>query len=337
MAEGAGAYPRTVKLLAPGGTRQMAFTALTEGADGVYVGASGWSRRSSAMDLLDEEIRELAQHADAMGREVKVALNAMPGPTEMPRLLKKVEAYAGWGICGFVLSDPGCIVTVRRHFPTIDIHVSVGCGITNRQDVRFYKSLGASCIILPYRLRPDEVRAIKAEIGAGVEIFLFQPQSLGLVCPGKCIMSSYLVYKEWSDGAADGATCLRATHRQVGTANRGARGCSRVCQAGWEVESRDAELSRKTTLRTDPFLQLWELPAFVEAGADYLKIQGRERSEGLMRDVTRFYRELLDAILTAGGETPLDRYAPEWQELRRRWTMERTKRAGFLLGSSRTA
>ncbi len=304
----------------------MAFTALAEGADGVYVGARGWSRRSSQMDLIDEEIKELSESANAMGREVKVALNAMPGPTEMPRLMQKVEAYAGWGVSGFVLSDPGCILAVRRHFPTIDIHVSIGAAVTNRQDVRFYKTLGASCIILPYRLQPDEVKAIKAEIGMGVEIFLFQPMPLGLVCPGKCIMSSYLVYKEWSDGADD---------EVIGTANRGARGCSRVCQAGWEVAAPDAELSGKSTLRTDPFLQLWELPAFVEAGVDYLKIQGRERSEELMQDITRFYRGLIDAILASGAELSLQRYVPEWQELRKRWTMERTRRAGLLLGSDR--
>lgn len=326
MAIDARTSTQTVKLLAPGGTQRMAFTALAEGADGVYVGARGWSRRSSQMDLADEEIKELSESANAMGREVKVALNAMPGPTEMPRLMQKVETYAGWGVSGFVLSDPGCIVAVRRHFPTVDIHVSIGSAVTNRQDVQFYKTLGASCIILPYRLQPDEVKAIKAEVGMNVEIFLFQPMPLGLVCPGKCIMSSYLVYKEWPDGAND---------EVIGSANRGARGCSRVCQAGWEVAAPDAELDGKSTLRNDPFLQLWELPGFVEAGVDYLKIQGRERSEELMQDITRFYRGLIDAIVASGTELSLQRYVPEWQELRKRWTMERTRRAGLLLGTAR--
>jgi putative protease len=323
-ASGVHTSTQTVKLLAPGGTLRMAFNALAEGADAVYVGARGWSRRPSQMDLTDEEIRDLSESANAMGREVKVALNAMPGPTEMPRLMQKVEAYAGWGVSGFVLSDPGCIVAVRRHFPTIDIHVSIGSAVTNRQDIYFYKTLGGSCIILPYRLQPEEVKAIKAEVGMGVEIFLFQPMPLGIVCPGKCIMSSYLVYKEWSDG-----------DEAIGSANRGARGCSRVCQAGWEVAAPDAELDGKSTLRNDPFLQLWELPGFVEAGVDYLKIQGRERSEELMRDVTRFYRGLIDAILASGAELSLQSYVPEWQELRKRWTMERTRRAGLLLGSGR--
>src|SRR5574337_1080345 len=78
-------------------------------------------------------------------------------------------------------------------------------------------------------------------------------------------MSSYLVYKEWSDGADD---------EVIGSANRGARGCSRVCQGGWDVAGSDGEFDGKSTLRNDPFLQLWELPGFIKAGVDYLKIQG---------------------------------------------------------------
>jgi collagenase-like PrtC family protease len=139
-------------------------------------------------------------------------------------------------------------------------------------------------------------------------------------------MSSYLVYKEWSDEEDDALS---------GTANRGARGCARVCQAGWDVAESDGELAGKSTLRDDPFLQLWELPGFVEAGVDYLKLQGRERSEELMQDITRFYRRLIDAILDRGTDLSLQPFVPEWQELRKRWMMERTRRVGLLLGSVR--
>lgn len=41
MTPGTRTATQTVKLLAPGGTLQMALTALTEGADAVYVGAAG--------------------------------------------------------------------------------------------------------------------------------------------------------------------------------------------------------------------------------------------------------------------------------------------------------
>ncbi len=314
-----------VKLLAPGGTKEMAFSVLEEGADAVYVGAFGWSRRSYLMDLKDEEIREVNEFASDLGREVKVAINAMPGPTEMRLLLEKVEQYVTWGVSALLIADPGCIVEIRRHFPEIDIHVSVGCGLTNREDIKFYKGLGANFVILPYRLGPQEVKAIKEDLHIGLEVFLFQPLQGGLICPGKCIMSSYLVFKEWLEG--DQGNFL-------GSANRGARGCSRVCQAGWEFPLLDNVGPKKTKLRFDPPLMLWEVPEYVKARVEYLKIQGRERSFELVRDLVRFYRKVLDASIASPDQALLEAYVPEWQELRRRWTMERSRRAGFLLAET---
>ncbi len=104
------------KLLAPGGTKEMALSVLEQGADAVYVGAFGWSRRSYHMDLRDEEIRELNEFASGLGREVKVAINAMPGPTERRVLLQKVEQYVAWGVSGLLIADPGCIVEIRFSF-----------------------------------------------------------------------------------------------------------------------------------------------------------------------------------------------------------------------------
>lgn len=313
------------KLLAPGGTKEMAFSVLEEGADAVYVGAFGWSRRSYQMDLKDEEIKEVNGFAIGLGREVKVAINAMPGPTEMLLLLKKVERYVTWGVSGLLVADPGCIVEIRRHFPEACIHVSVGCGLTNREDIKFYQALGANFVILPYRLQVQEVKAIKEELGVGLEVFLFQPLQGGLICPGKCIMSSYLVFKEWSEDEKGNF---------VGSANRGARGCSRVCQAGWEFPLPDNGGSKKTKLRFDPPLMLWEVPEYVKARVEYLKIQGRERSQELVRDLVRFYRKILDDVIAVPDQVLLDTYVPEWQELKRRWTMERSRRAGFLLAET---
>jgi putative protease len=313
------------KLLAPGGTKEMAFSVLEQGADAVYVGAFGWSRRSYQMDLRDEEIRELNGWARGLGREVKVAINAMPGPTERRLLLRKVEQYVSWGVSGLLIADPGCIVEIRRHFPEVDIHVSVGCGLTNREDIKFYTDLGANYVILPYRLQVQEVKAIKEELNVGLEVFLFQPLQGGLICPGKCIMSSYLVFKEWLEEDQGSF---------VGSANRGARGCSRVCQAGWEFFLPSNPKSKKSKLRFDPPLMLWEVPEYVKARVEYLKIQGRERSGELVRDLVRFYRNLLDDVIAFSHHGLLETYVHEWQELQRRWTMERSRRAGFLLAET---
>jgi len=307
------------KLLAPGGTKEMALLALEAGADAVYVGAMGWSRRPPEDELTDEEIKEVYAVASDTGKEVKVALNTLPGPKEIPLLLKKVETYRTWGLNGFIMNDPGCIRQVRRHFPHVDIHASVTCAVANREDIRFYREIGATFIILSYRwgIEIADIKRIKQEVDVSVEAFLFQPLQQGIICPGKCTMSSYFKFEHYVD--AEGKD------HYFGSSNRGGS-CHRVCQAGWDVSGLDGPTRKKVSLKTNPTLLLWELPDYVRAGVDYLKIPGREHPEGLMRDITAFYRKVLDEVLTVPDGVSLQRFLPEWEELKKRWVVERGKR-----------
>src|SRR4030065_2001802 len=106
-----------VKLMAPGGTQAMACAVLEAGADAVYVGAAGWSRRPPEDELHDEEIREVGEFARSRGQEVKVALNSVPGPQEIPLLFQKVEKYIGWGLSSFIINEHGCIRQINKRFP----------------------------------------------------------------------------------------------------------------------------------------------------------------------------------------------------------------------------
>ncbi len=47
-----------VELLAPAGNLEMAKAAVENGANAIYVGARGWSRRRDAYELSDEKVHE---------------------------------------------------------------------------------------------------------------------------------------------------------------------------------------------------------------------------------------------------------------------------------------
>lgn len=306
------------KLMAPGGTREMAFSVLEEGADAVYVGVRGWSRRGSDVELTDEEVQELTDFARSQGKQVRVVLNTMPRSVEVSLLLKKVDRYAGWGVSGFMISDIGSLGLVRTHFPDLDIHASVGVGLTNYEEVKFYRDMGATYVILPYRMLLDDVRAIKKTINVGLEIFLFKTEHQdGIICPGKCTMSSYFSSRHWLD--SEGKDYF------YGSANRGGD-CLRVCQVGWDA-SADAQLShKKTHLKSNPVLWLQELPDYIQAGVDYFKVPGRDRSDDLVRDIVRFYRKVVDDIQASPGGVSVAGYLQELQDLRKRWAGERKRR-----------
>ena len=313
-------------LLAPGGTLEMAKTVIDEGADIVYVGPLGWSRRPHESEMTDADIQAAVRHADACGKQIRVVLNTFPSPFEMDGFLDKVRLYDSWGVSGFIVTDPGAISLIRKALPHTLIHVSIGSGITNALDARFYKALGADVIILPYRWGEEEIAAAREASDIGLEVFLFETVQTGKVCPGKCIMSSYLKFRDWLD--------IEGREQFFGSANRGAKECYRVCQTNWDFAAEGGDpVSLK--LRRDARLMLEQLPAFMAQGVECFKISGRERPTSMIRDLVRFYRKAMDGIAN-GSATDMSAYADELAGLRVRWNVEKKKRVGVLMDRADT-
>lgn len=311
-------------MMAPGGTPEMARAVIDEGADAVYVGVVGWSRRGAQDELNDDEIRETIDYAAARGKEVRIVVNTLPSSTELPMFLERVERYADWGARGFMISDIGAMRLVKERLPDVHIHTSVGCGITNYEDVKFLGDIGASYVVLPYRLSVEEIREIKRHNKAGIEVFLFKTPSGGKICPGKCNMSSYFSFRRWLDA--------QGKDHFFGSASRGGD-CLRVCQTEWKFNVSNIDIDAPMTIKTNPALWLDELPDYLAAGVDCLKVPGRDRSPGLVRDITRVYRRAVDLIL--GSDHPdLSGFAGELEVLRGRWRLERNKRDNRLLSEA---
>ena len=313
-----------VMMMAPGGTREMCRLVLDEGADAVYVGVRGWSRRGSEHELTDDEIRQTIDYAAASGKEVRVVVNTLPSSTEIPMFIERIQMYANWGAKGFMISDVGCMRLVHELSPHVAIHTSVGCGITNFEDVRFLGSIGATHVVLPYRMSVQEIADIKKKTGIGIEVFLFKTPSGGKICPGKCMMSSYFSYRRWLDE--------NGKDHFYGSASRGGD-CLRVCQTDWDFGADEQDLGHELKIKTNPALWLDELPAYIAAGVDCLKAPGRDRSNELVRDIVRFYRRVLDTI--ASTDNPdLSPFRPQLEDFNRRWKTERSSRDRRLIGEA---
>ena len=315
-----------VFMMAPGGTKEMAKTVLDEGADAAYVGVSGWSRRGAKDELSDDEIHEVVDYAISRDKEIRIVVNTFPSSTEIPMFLAKVQKYQNWGAKGFMISDPGCMALVREFIPDADIHTSVGCGIVNQEDVRFLRDIGATYVVLPYRMSVEDIARIREEVGVGIEVFLFKTPSGGKICPGKCMMSSYFSFRRWLD--EEGKDYF------FGSASRGGD-CLRVCQAGWDLSINDDDYRKDMNIKNNPALWFMELPEYFKAGVDCLKVPGRDRSTHLVRDLVRFYRKVVDEALSCDSPK-LEKYLPEVESFRIRWKEERGKRDLRLLSEART-
>ena len=274
----------TVELLAPGGNAAMVEAVLLAGADAVYVGPRGYSRRRSAYELTIPEILDLVPLVRRRGARLRVAFNTLPATVEVPGLLAAVETLAAGGVDDIILTDPGVMAAVRAKHPELPIHASVGCNIYNAADLEFYRGAGVTQVVADCRLPADELRAVK-RAGLGLEVLVHATTCFSYI--GQCWMSSYLNLGSQIDATGK--------NHYPGSPNRGGL-CWRVCLKEWDLEGGTRQGFH---LRNDAFFQVREIPFYLEAGVDTLKIQGREYSVDLIAKVVAFYRALIDAYRAA--------------------------------------
>ena len=79
------------EILAPAGSLEMAIAALDAGADAVYAGPKGWSRRPMESEVTEEEIELMTLYATQLKKKVKIVATTYLAPFEMPKKKKKVK------------------------------------------------------------------------------------------------------------------------------------------------------------------------------------------------------------------------------------------------------
>lgn len=283
-------------LLAPAGSAEAVRAALDAGADAVYVGLKGWSRGGARGELSWEELVACQRRVASAGCELQVALNIIPKPQERARLFERIPPLLDLGVRTVIVNDIGILRSLRRRFPALRLTASIGCGAQTVSDAAFFRDLGANAVVLPGTVRPDDIREIRAVQGIAIEVMVHMVEEFILL--GKCWMPSYVHLKPspLPDGAQADATPEGADRglRQTGSMKRGGVGaCFKICQQPWDLFERD----RWMDTRFFPSRQISraaEVGAYVAAGADILKLQGRSLSPELLVPLVRRYRAALD-------------------------------------------
>jgi putative protease len=273
-----------VELLAPAGSIEMVEVTVANGANALYVGPKGWSRRRDAYELSDEALREAVRIAHARGVKVRAAVNTHPTSEELPRLLRRMEVWVRDGIDGVILSDVGVMAAVHRAFPGLTIHASIGANILNDEDVCFYREIGVRQVVADTKLSLKELRS-RREIEVGVEVLIHANKCYTYL--GKCWMSPYHRLERGQDES--GKDLFK------GSPNRGGLDY-RVCLEAWSLlRGNHDRWADRVALKNDAFFLLEDIPHLIDMGVHTLKIQGREYAVDLIGRVVKFYRDLIDS------------------------------------------
>jgi U32 family peptidase len=275
------------ELLASGGSLEMVKAAFDNGADAVYVGAKGWSRRRAQYEMDDAAIAEAAGYARSVGKVLRVAFNTLPSSAEVPLFLAKTDGQYESGVRDFILTDPGLMMALKNRHPDTVLHASVGCTIINVQDALFYKEAGASQVVAECRMDKATMRRIKEEAGVGLEVLVHATTCYTLL--GRCTMSSYTRHEHRTD--AEGKDHF------LGSPNRGGL-CYRICLTDWDrIDNAGNVEETGIVLPNTAYFLADDIPELIDLGVDTIKIQGREYSVPLVGEMVRFYRELIDACV----------------------------------------
>lgn len=267
--------PRPIELLSPAKNLETAVCAITHGADAVYIGPQGFGARSAAANSTDD-IRRLCDFAHPYRARVYCTVNTLVFDSELRSVERLITELYNAGVDALIVQDMGIL---RLDIPPIALHASTQCDTRTPEKARFLQEAGFSQIVLARELTLERIREVCDNVSVPVETFVH-----GALCvsySGRC-HASY-------------ALCGRS-------ANRGR--CAQVCRLPYVLtDATGSRLHREAHLLSlKDFNASALLPALLKAGVSSFKIEGRLKDAGYVKNITAYYRQLIDNEIAAHPE-----------------------------------
>jgi putative protease len=294
------------QLICPAGGLPALKAAVDNGADGVYVGFRDATnaRNFNGLNFDDAALKAGIRYARDKGVKVLLALNTYPRSDNWPQWTAAVDRAAEQGVDALILADPGLMRYACRTHSSLRLHLSVQGSATSYEAINFYhEQFGIQRAVLPRVLSLAQVEQVVANTPVEIEIFGFG--GLCVMVEGRCSLSAYATGTSPNcNGACSPGKAVRWEQTPQGLETRlngilidryadGERtGYPTLCKGRFEVEEETYyAMEEPTSLNT---LEL--LPQLAAMGVRAIKIEGRQRSPAYVAQVTKVWREALDAF-----------------------------------------
>lgn len=264
-----------LELLAPARNADIGIAAIDCGADAVYIAGPEFGARKAAGNSLDD-IERLCSHAHRFGARIFVTVNILLRDDELLRVHEFMLAAQQAGVDAFIIRD---IRICAWKDITVPLHASTQCAIRDAETALRYERAGCSRIVLERELSLKQIHEIRAAVGCEIECFVH-----GALCvcySGDCRLS------EWIDGrSADRGECIQA------------------CRSLYDLTDASGRVlvKNKALLSLKDFNLHSRLAELADAGVCSFKIEGRLKNISYVRNITRWYAQALDSIVSANPE-----------------------------------
>ncbi len=268
------------ELLVPASSLEVLKTAVTFGADAVYIGGEAFGLRAKAKNFSLEDMGKGIAFAHKRGVKVYVTANILAHNSDLDGARTYFQELSRLKPDALIISDPGMFLLAKEICPELEIHISTQANNTNYQTYLFWWQQGAKRVVSARELSLAEIREIREHIPDEMEIESFIHGAMCISYSGRCLLSNYFTGRDANQGA-----------------------CTHPCRWKYAVveEKRPGEYlpvyenERGTFLFNSKDLCMIEhIPELVEAGIDSLKIEGRMKTALYVACVARTYRKAID-------------------------------------------
>ena len=281
------------ELLAPAGDWECAKAAVENGADAIYFGLdSGFNARARATNFALADLPKLLEMLHQRGVKGYVTLNTLAFPSELESLEVYIRSLSAAGVDAVLVQDLGVARMVKAICPELGIHASTQMTLTSSECIAAAHELGLERVVLPRELSLEEIRTIREKSEMPLEVFVHG--ALCVAYSGQCLTSESLGGR---------------------SANRGQ--CAQACRMPYELlcDGEETDLGDVRYLLSPQDLAAYELlPELVAIGVASFKIEGRLKTPEYVANITRHYRQALDAAL-AGEPITFSKQEIEEMEL----------------------
>ena len=272
------------ELLIPAGSLEVLKTAVTFGADAVYIGGEAFGLRAKARNFSAEDMAEGIRFAHEGGVKVYVTANIFAHNRDLEGARAYFEELREIGPDALIISDPGMFMLAKEVWPEAEIHISTQANNTNYMTYRFWWGLGAKRVVSARELTLAELAEIRSNIPDEMEIESFVHGAMCISYSGRCLLSNYFTGRDANQGA-----------------------CTHPCRWKYAVmeESRPGEYfpvyenERGTYIfNSGDLCMIGHIPELIDAGIDSFKVEGRMKTALYVATVARTYRKAIDDYLS---------------------------------------
>lgn len=259
-----------LELLAPAKNLDFGREAINHGADALYIGAPAFGARQAATNSI-EDIEALVKYAHLFGSKVFATVNTLLFDDELEPAVQMIRQLYNIGVAALIIQDLGLL---ECDLPPIELHASTQCHNATVERVKFMESVGFKRVILARETSLEQMRAVRE--ATNVELEAFVHGALCVSYSGQCYMSQYLNQR---------------------SGNRGC--CSQPCRSTYDLLTEEGRtvMKNRHLLSLKDFNASQHVGSMIDAGISSFKIEGRLKDLSYVKNITAYYRQLLDSMM----------------------------------------